>query len=111
MPGFIVPEFIASALRRFLRAAAVKTLDVEPGSPWEHGYAESFHGRLGDELHNAELFANLPEARPLAEAWKNENNHRWPHSSLGYQTPAAYGASLTGPAEQDHALTLMATGT
>ncbi|MEX2387108.1 MAG: transposase, partial [Phycisphaeraceae bacterium] len=101
----------------------VATLYIEPGSPWENGYAESFHGRLRDELLNAELFTSLPETRDLAAAWKNEYNHRRPHSSLGYQIPAEYAASLTGPAvgaaplppaqsaEQDHASTLIATGT
>ena len=121
------PEFIASALRRFVLAAGVTTLYIEPGSPWENGYAESFHGRLRDELLNAELFTSLAEARGLAASWKNEYNHRRPHSSLGYQTPAEYAAglrrSLAGPtvgaaplppaqpAEQHHALTLIATGT
>ena len=62
-------------------------------APWQNGYAESFHGKLRDELLNAELFADLREAKALAAAWHNDYNHRRPHSALGYQTPAAYAAT------------------
>ena len=86
------PEFIAKAIRRWLSHAGVEALYVEPGSPWENGYAESFHSRLRDELTNREEFANLAEARHLADAWRLEYNHRRPHSSLGYQTPAEFAA-------------------
>jgi len=86
------PEFIAAAIRRYLEKAGVETLYIKPGSPWENGYAESFHSRLRDELLNAELFTGLRDAKSLAVSWKNEYNHRRPHSSLGYQTPAAYAA-------------------
>jgi len=92
------PEFIARALRVFLAAVEVETLYIEPGSPWENGYAESFHRRLRDELLDAEIFTGLRDAKALAAAWKNEYNHRRPHSSLGYRTPAAYAAMLAGPA-------------
>jgi len=88
------PEFIARALREFLEAAGVETLYIEPGSPWENGYAESFHSRLRDELLDAEVFDGLRDAKGLASSWKNEYNHRRPHSSLGYRTPAAYAATL-----------------
>jgi len=88
------PEFIASAIREYLARAGVSTLYIEPGSPWENGYAESFHSRLRDELLDAELFGGLGDAKSLGAEWKNEYNHRRPHSSLGYQTPAAYAASL-----------------
>ena len=86
------PEFIAQAIRRWLSQAGVETLYVEPGSPWENGYAESFHSRLRDELTNREEFTSLAEARYLADAWRLEYNHRRPHSSLGYQTPAEFAA-------------------
>jgi transposase InsO family protein len=92
------PEFIARALRRFLAAAEVQTLYIEPGAPWENGYAESFHSRLRDELLDAEIFTGLRDAKALAAGWRNEYNHRRPHSSLGYRTPAAYAATLAGPA-------------
>jgi transposase InsO family protein len=91
------PEFIARAIREFLAVAEAKTLYIEPGSPWENGYAESFHSRLRDELLNAEVFDGLRDAKSLAGHWKNEYNHRRPHSSLGYRTPAAYAASLADP--------------
>ena len=115
------PEFIAKAIRGFLKSAGVGTLYIEPGSPWENGYAESFHGRLRDELLDAELFADLAEARSLAEQWKNDYNHRRPHSSLGYVTPAEHAATLrpapVGAAplptqtSADQTLTLITTGT
>ena len=84
------PEFIAQAIRRWLSMAGVETLYVEPGSPWENGYAESFHSRLRDELTNLEEFTSLAEAKHLTDAWRLEYNHRRPHSSLGYRTPAAF---------------------
>ncbi len=87
------PEFIAAAMRKYLEVAGVGTLYIEPGSPWENGYAESFHGRLRDELLNAEDFADLREAKVLAARWRSDYNHRRPHSSLGYQTPAKFAVS------------------
>lgn len=86
------PEFIARALRSYLEAANVGTLYIAPGSPWENGYNESFNGKLRDELLNAEMFADLREAKSLAARWRNDYNHRRPHSSLGYLTPAAFAA-------------------
>ena len=86
------PEFIARALREYVGQVNIGTLYIKPASPWENGYAESFHGKLRDELLNAELFADLREAKVLAAAWQSDYNHRRPHSSLGYQTPAAYAA-------------------
>ena len=91
------PEFIAQAIRSFLAAAGVETLYVEPGSPWENGYAESFHSRLRDELLDADVLEGLRHAKALATSWKNEYNHRRPHSSLGYRTPASFAASLADP--------------
>lgn len=115
------PEFIAKAIRGYLGSADVGTLYIEPGSPWENGYAESFHGRVRDELLDAELFADLAEARSLADQWKNDYNHRRPHSSLGYVTPAEHAASLrpapvgAAPlptlASTDQPSTLITTGT
>ncbi|GAB4256146.1 MAG: hypothetical protein Kow00129_16790 [Thermoleophilia bacterium] len=70
------------------------TLFVEPGAPWENGYAESFHARLRDEFLNAEVFTNLREAQALGERWRQEYNHKRPHSSLGALTPAEFAAGL-----------------
>ena len=88
------PEFIAQALRRYLEKAGVGTLYIEPGAPWQNGYAESFGGRFRDELLGAEVFEGPADARELSAWWKNQYNHRRPHSSLKYLTPAAYAASL-----------------
>lgn len=90
------PEFIARAIRQFLEAAGVGTLYIEPGAPWQNGYAESFNSRFRDELLNAELFADLREAKALSVMWRNDYNHRRPHSSLGYRTPAEYAAQFRG---------------
>jgi transposase InsO family protein len=87
------PEFIAKVLREWLERASVGTLYVEPGAPWENGYAEAFHGRLRDELLNVEEFAGVREARALARAWKEDYNRHRPHSALGYRTPAEYAAA------------------
>ena len=96
LPGFIRsdngPEFMAQAIKRRLEDRAVGTLYIEPGSPWENGYIESFHGRLRDELLNRELFYSVKEAKVLAENWRLDYNHHRPHSSLGYKTPAQFAA-------------------
>lgn len=86
------PEFIALAMRRWLQRIGVETLYVEPGSPWENGYAESFHSRLRDEFLAVEEFPSLPAARSLTAAWREDYNHHRPHSSLGYQTPSEFAA-------------------
>lgn len=91
------PEFVARTIRRLADLTGVETLYIAPGSPWENGYAESFNGRLRDELLNAEVFADVRDARALAAAWRHEYDHHRPHSSLGYQPPAAFAATLAGP--------------
>jgi putative transposase len=92
------PEFIAQAINAWLGMAKVRTLYIEPGSPWENGYAESFHSRVRDELLNSELFTCLAEAKMLSTQWRLEYNHRRPHSSLGYVAPAVFAASRAGAA-------------
>jgi transposase InsO family protein len=82
------PEFTAKAIRGWLNKIGVKTLFIEPGSPWENGYVESFNGKLRDELLNREIFTTLTEAKVLIEQWRIEYNHIRPHSSLGYRPPA-----------------------
>jgi transposase InsO family protein len=81
-------EFTATAVREWLAKVGVKTLYIEPGSPWENGYVESFNGKLRDELLNGEVFDTLLEAKVLIERWRQEYNTRRPHSSLGYRPPA-----------------------
>jgi len=82
------PEFTARAVRKWLARLDVKTLFIEPGSPWENGYIESFNGKLRDELLNREIFTTLEEAKVLIEQWRREYNQVRPHSSLGYRPPA-----------------------
>ena len=82
------PEFTAAFVRRWLQALDVGTLFIEPGSPWENGYNESFNGKLRDELLNRELFYTLLEAQILIERWRKEYNTVRPHSSLGNKPPA-----------------------
>ena len=82
------PEFTAKAVRGWLNRLGVKTLFIEPGSPWENGYIESFNGKLRDELLNREVFDTLTEAKVLLERWRREYNQVRPHSSLGYRPPA-----------------------
>ena len=82
------PEFTAKAVRKWLDRLGVKTLFVEPGSPWENGYIESFNGKLRDELLNREIFINLAEAKVLIKQWRREYNQVRPHSALGYRPPA-----------------------
>jgi transposase InsO family protein len=82
------PEFTASVVRKWLDRMGVKTLFIEPGSPWENGYIESFNGKLRDELLNVEIFDTLFEAKVLVERWRRDYNTLRPHSSLGYRPPA-----------------------
>ena len=82
------PEFAAKAVRHWLGKLGVKTLFIEPGSPWENGYCESFNSKLRDELLNGEIFTTLYEAQVLIENWRRHYNAVRPHSSLGYRPPA-----------------------
>jgi putative transposase len=81
-------EFTAKVVRDWLMRVGVKTLYIEPGSPWENGYIESFNGKLRDELLDREVFETLLEAKVLIEQWRVEYNTVRPHSSLGYRPPA-----------------------
>ena len=82
------PELTAKVVRDWLWELGVKTLFIEPGSPWENGYNESFNGTLGDEVLKREIFFTLTEAKVLIEQWRREYNTIRPHSSLGYRPPA-----------------------
>ena len=81
-------EFTAELIRLWLEALQVQTLFIEPGSPWENGYVESFNGKLRDELLDRELFYTLTEAQVLIERWRRQYNTVRPHSALGYRPPA-----------------------
>jgi putative transposase len=96
------PEFIAKAVREWIVAVGARTAFIEPGSPWENGYCESFNARLRDELLNGEIFYSLAEAKVVIESWRRHYNTARPHSSLGYRPPAPHvlqwPASPPGPA-------------
>jgi len=82
------PEFVAKPLRRWLARLGTGPLYIEPGSPWENGYCESFNGRLRDECLNGEIFYSLKEAQIVIEQWRNQYNTVRPHAALGYRPPA-----------------------
>ena len=82
------PEFTAHLVRHWLEGLEVGTLFIEPGSPWENGYVESFNARLRDECLNGEMFYTLREAQVIIEAWRWHYNEKRPHGSLGYRPPA-----------------------
>jgi transposase InsO family protein len=86
------PEFIARAVRAWLEEHRVGPLYIEPGAPWENAHGESFNGKLRDECLNLELFTSLAEARVVTGDFRAEYNHRRPHSSLDYRTPAEFAA-------------------
>ena len=82
------PEMVARALREWLTGLGTSNLYIEPGSPWENGYCESFNGKLRDECLNGEIFYSLKEAQVVIEKWRIHYNTKRPHSSLGYRPPA-----------------------
>jgi transposase InsO family protein len=92
------PEFTAKVVRGWLARVRVKTLFIQPGSPWENGYVESFNGKLRDELLNGEIFYTLREAKVLIERWRQYYNRKRPHSSLGYRPPAPEAIAPVPPA-------------
>jgi Integrase core domain len=90
------PEFVAKQLRKWLAKTGSRTLYIEPGSPWENGYCESFNSKMRDEFLNGEIFYSLKEARVLAERWRIYYNTERPHSSLGYKPPAPATVQAAG---------------
>jgi len=92
-------EFTANAVRAWLARVGAKTLYIEPGSPWENGYCESFNGKLRDELLAGEVFETLAEARVLIERWRRHYNEERPHSALGYRPPVP--AAILLPASRE----------
>jgi transposase InsO family protein len=91
------PEFIANAVKDWLTISGVKTLYIEPGSPWQNAYSESFNSRFEDELLNREIFTSLAEAKVLVEEHRVHYNHTRPHSSLAYLTPAEFAVKQDTP--------------
>jgi len=107
------PEFCAKAVRGWLGRLGVGTLFIEPGSPWENGYIESFNGKLRDELLNREIFYTVKEATILIEQWRRHYNGVRPHSALGYRPPApkaiafpAFGFASSGSSLENQGVVL-----
>ena len=98
VPAFIrsdnAPEFVAKAIKQWLEASGIETLYIEPGSPWENAYSETFISRFSDELLKREVFTNLLEAKVLIEDYRGHYNHQRPHSALGYRTPAEFAMAV-----------------
>ena len=92
VPGYIRsdngPEFVAEAVQKWITAVGAKTAYIEPGSPWENGFIESFNARLRDEFLNGEIFYSLREAQIVIQQWRKRYNTKRPHSALGYRPPA-----------------------
>jgi transposase InsO family protein len=89
------PEFIAKEVQRWLAVNHIKTIYIDPGSPWQNGFVESFHGRFRDECLNREQLWTLTEARVVIEDFRGEYNHYRPHSKLGYLSPNRFAAQQT----------------
>lgn len=87
------PEFIATAIRDWCRFTGTGAAFIEPGSPWQNAYVESFNARARDELWSREIFDTVREARVLYQDWRHRYNHHHPHSALGWMTPAAFAAA------------------
>lgn len=90
------PEFVAQAVQRWLGEQRIQTAYIEPGSPWQNAYGESFNGRLRDECLNLEWFLNVREAQVVIARWRRHYNEERPHSSLAYQAPQAFRWAYEG---------------
>ena len=101
------PEFVAKELRLWLAKLGTGTLYIEPGSPWENGYCESFNGRLRDECLNGEIFYSLKEAQMVIERWRVLYNTLRPHSALGYRPPAPAACSPMVPSPNSQPMAVM----
>ena len=100
-------EFVAKELRQWLAKLGTGTLYIEPGSPWENGYCESFNGKLRDECLNGEIFYSLKEAQIVIEKWRIEYNTKRPHSALGYRPPAPAACSPVVPKQISQPIAVM----
>ena len=103
-------EFKADQIRNWIKDLGAETLYIEPGSPWENGYNESFNGRLRDEFLSAEVFYSLHEAKVLAAQWRHVYNHIRPHSSLGYRPPAPLARAIRPFKPEPYAIAQAASG-
>ena len=97
-------EFIAREVQRWLAENQIKTISIEPASPWQNGFVESFHGRFRDECLNREQIWTLTEARVIVEDYRRDYNQHRPHSKLGYLSPAAFATNQSAPSSAPVAL-------
>lgn len=104
------PEFVAKVVREWFGKNGSKTLYIEPGSPWENGYMESFLGKFRDECLNMEVFGNERETRIVVERWRQEYNERRPHSGLGGLTPAEFASRSVSSVSPTASLRLQNAG-
>jgi putative transposase len=100
------PEFVAKELRKRLASVGTGTRYIEPGSPWENGYCESFNGTLRAECLDAHLFGTLAEAKACIGAWRQEYNETRPHRALGERTPNEFALTLVQKPRAHHDLKL-----
>ena len=109
------PEFVTRQLRDWLQGLRTNPLYIEPGSPWENRYCESFNGKLREECLNGEIFYSLKEARPVIEQWRQQYNRVRPHAALGYKPPSAGDLyptlEPTSKASSDNVIGLTSLGT
>jgi len=98
------PEFIAKVIKEWLEVSGVRTLYIEPGSPWQNAYSETFISRFSDELLKREVFVDLLEAKVLVEDYRGHYNHQRPHSALGYRTPAEFVAAADLDGKEENAV-------
>ena len=105
------PEFVARAVCQWLEESGCHTLFINPGSPWENGYIESFIDKLRDECLNCDIFRNGKEAQSVVEAWRQEYNNYRPHSSLSYLTPTEFARQYYENSQVKAALTKERAGT
>jgi transposase InsO family protein len=97
-------EFIAREVQRWLAGNQIKTIYIEPASPWQNGFVESFHGRFRDECLNREQIWTLIEARVIFEDYRRDYNQHRPHSKLGYQSPTCFATNQSAPSSAPVAL-------
>jgi putative transposase len=95
------PEFVSRALLKWITEQGISTALIDPGKPWQNGVGESFNGKFRDECLSVEWFRSRAEAKVVIETWRQHFNEVRPHSSLGYQTPAAFAAGLEGAAPRE----------
>ena len=101
VPAASAPEMTANALRDWCRPSGAQRSFIEPGSPWQNPFVESFGSRVRDEVLSVEAFDSVLEAQTVITDWRTIYNHRRPHSSLGWRTPAAFAATVTEGAQHN----------